>query len=287
VANEKGVRDRLDTEFLHDFRVAVRRTRSLLGQIRGVLPSAIVAHFSIEFSWLGQLTGPPRDLDVLVLSVRMGESGASADAEALLAFLGELEQAEHRTLMEALDGERYARLLSEWRTFLETPGAPHADSPNAECLLRDVVSKRARRLSRRIMASADTIDESTDAVRLHEVRIAAKKLRYLIDVTPGFYEPTALEHVVRALKHLQRVLGDFNDAHVQARRLLAYRRESNRAGGSPAIGRALARLAEERHRRGKTLRAQVLEALARFAARETKSACRRAFHHPAVEESAQ
>ena len=28
VANERGVRDQLDTEFLHDFRVAVRRTRS-------------------------------------------------------------------------------------------------------------------------------------------------------------------------------------------------------------------------------------------------------------------
>ena len=38
VANEPGLRANLDTEFLHDFRVAVRRTRSLLGQIRHVFP---------------------------------------------------------------------------------------------------------------------------------------------------------------------------------------------------------------------------------------------------------
>ena len=35
-----ALRERLDTEFLHDFRVALRRTRSLLGQIRDVFPAA-------------------------------------------------------------------------------------------------------------------------------------------------------------------------------------------------------------------------------------------------------
>jgi CHAD domain-containing protein len=136
------------------------------------------------------------------------------------------------------------------------------------------------------MASADTIDEATDAARLHEVRIHAKKLRYLIDVTPGFYDPAALERVLGSLKHLQRVIGDFNDAHVQAGRLLAFL-EALSAGGSPAIGRELARLAEERHRRGASLRAQVLAAVARFGAGGTRSACRRAFRHTSAEERAQ
>ena len=70
VANEPGLRANLDTEFLHDFRVAVRRTRSLLGQIRHVFPPDAVDHFSTEFSWLGRLTGPLRDMDVLVLGLR-------------------------------------------------------------------------------------------------------------------------------------------------------------------------------------------------------------------------
>jgi CHAD domain-containing protein len=287
VANEPGVRDRVDTEFLHDFRVAVRRTRSLLGQIRGVFPPAVIEHFATEFSWLGRLTGPPRDMDVLVLSIRAEyPDPAAADAQALLAFLGDLQQQEHRTLVDALDGDRYARLLSDWRTFLDSPGAPHAEAPNAGRLLAEVVSRRAWRLSRRIMASADTIDEATDAARLHEVRIHAKKLRYLIDVTPGFYDPAALERVLGSLKHLQRVIGDFNDAHVQAGRLLAFL-EALSAGGSPAIGRELARLAEERHRRGASLRAQVLAAVARFGAGGTRSSCRRAFYRASAEERAQ
>ena len=39
--NEDGVRKDLDSEFLHDFRVAVRRTRSALSQIKGVFPAAV------------------------------------------------------------------------------------------------------------------------------------------------------------------------------------------------------------------------------------------------------
>src|SRR5262249_49928082 len=36
VANEPGVRADLDTGFLHDYRVSLRRTRSLLGQIKDI-----------------------------------------------------------------------------------------------------------------------------------------------------------------------------------------------------------------------------------------------------------
>src|SRR4029078_7179206 len=44
VANEPGLRASLDTEFLHDFRIAVRRARTLLGQIRRVFSADIVEH---------------------------------------------------------------------------------------------------------------------------------------------------------------------------------------------------------------------------------------------------
>ena len=54
--NEAGIRADWDTEFLHDFRVAIRRTRSALSQIKGVLPEDAVAHFKDEFRQLGRST---------------------------------------------------------------------------------------------------------------------------------------------------------------------------------------------------------------------------------------
>src|SRR5262249_23551510 len=70
VANEPGMRADLDTEFLHDYRVSLRRTRSLLGQIKNVFPEDTVTHFRNEFRWLARATSTKRDLDVLLLSLR-------------------------------------------------------------------------------------------------------------------------------------------------------------------------------------------------------------------------
>ncbi|MEP6461932.1 MAG: CHAD domain-containing protein, partial [Frankiaceae bacterium] len=62
--NASGVIADLDTEFLHDFRVAVRRTRSALKELPGILLAPTEERFRREFKWLGDVTTPTRDLDV-------------------------------------------------------------------------------------------------------------------------------------------------------------------------------------------------------------------------------
>jgi CHAD domain-containing protein len=279
VANEPGLRANLDTEFLHDFRVAVRRARALLGQIRHVFPADVVEHFSAEFSWIGRLTGPPRDTDVLILALREQRGDIpTSDMEAVTAHLGEMREQEHQRLVEALDSDRYRRLLSEWDMFLQQPGdsEPKAGG-NASRLLAEVVSRRAWRLSQRIAGCAETVDEHTAPARLHDVRIDAKKLRYLVDVTPTFYDAADLERVLSALKKVQRVLGDFNDARVQEERLLDCGRALGAAGGRAGALLALGRLVEQTRRRRERLLGQVVDGMARFRARDTRAACRRAF----------
>jgi len=284
-ANEPGLRANLDSEFLHDFRVTVRRTRSLLGQIRRVFPTRHVEHFSTEFSWVGRLTGPPRDLDVLVLSLReRGAELSAADMQVLRDFFTQVQQQEHDRLIEALDSDRYRRLISERKAFLHRPASTRANADNAGRRLATVVARRAWQLSQRIADTARHIDRQTSAAQLHEARIDAKKLRYLIDVTPAFYDPADLECIVGAVKKLQRVLGDFNDAAVQESRLLHYGRVLGAAGGPPDALLALGRLAEQSRQRQERLRHEVVEKLERFQACETRVACRRAFKQSASEE---
>jgi CHAD domain-containing protein len=278
VTNEPGLRANLDTEFLHDFRVAVRRNRSLLGHIGNIFPPELTEHFAAEFSWIGRLTGPPRDLDVLVLELRERRAELSqADVEALLAFLWQAQQQEHLGLVHALDSDRYRRLLTNWKAFLEQPAPIISLARDADRPLAAAVSKRAWRLSRRIAESAETIDEHSTPERLHEVRIDAKKLRYLVEVIPAFYDAADLECILGALKKLQRVLGDFNDATVQERRLVECGHRLAAAGGPAAVLIGLGRLAEQSRQRREHLRGAVVERLARFRARDTQSACRHAF----------
>lgn len=277
-ANEPGVRDNLDAEFLHDYRVAVRRTRSLLGQVRQVFPADVVAHFACEFSWLGQLTGPPRDIDVLVLMLRTHPQDLPAeDLAALTASLATAQQQEHRRLVDALDSDRYRRLLDDWRAFLMQPAAFESTAVNAMRPLAHVTARRAWTLSRRLAQTAKTVDERTEPARLHELRILAKKLRYLVDATPSVEDAADRDRILGGLKKLQRALGDFNDAEAQARRLLDFGRAMGGDGASPGALLAVGRLAERTSQRSERLRIAVAEELARFCARDMRAACRRAF----------
>ena len=278
LANEPGLRADIDTEFLHDFRVAVRRTRSLLGQIKRTFPPDALAHFSTEFSWLGRLTAAARDIDVLVLSLRSETDVIQPDdIRALTVFLGNARQREHQKLIEALDSDRYKQLLTDWASFLDRSAPQHLDAPNAKRQLFDVVAQRAWRLSRRIASRIETVDDETSPGQLHEIRLAAKKLRYLTDVTPTFYDPADLECILTALKKVQRVLGDFNDAQVQEQRLVECVRVLAPADGLPGTLRALDHLADLCRLRRQRLRGLVADGLARFRSGRTQAACRRAF----------
>ena len=125
------------------------------------------------------------------------------DLRALTTVLEDARRREQVRLDEALPSARYRRLLSEWQTFLNRP-SDASGTANGARPLADVISERAWRLSRRIARDADAVDGRSTADELHAVRIAAKKLRYLVDVTPGFYDAADLEHILVALKKLQR-----------------------------------------------------------------------------------
>ena len=287
IANEPGIRANLDTEFLHDFRVAVRRTRALLGQIRHIFSADVVAHFATEFSWLGRLTGPLRDVDVLVHTIREHRADIPAgDMEVLTVFLSQVQQQELERLIDLFDGDRYKTLLAEWKTCLQRDISAEREGGGAAETLADAVSLRAWRLSRRIAASGKTLDEQTPAERLHEIRIDAKKLRYLIDVTSTLYAAGDLKRILRALKKLQRVLGDFNDAHIQEKRLIEFGHALRAAGGSAGALLALGRLAEQSRQRHERLRDKVVDRIMRFGEEDTQSACRRAFKRAGAVERA-
>jgi CHAD domain-containing protein len=276
VANESGVRADLDTEFLHDYRVSLRRTRSLLGQIKNVFPADAVTHFRTEFHWLARATTTKRDLDVLLLSLRRtSESLPAGDLAAFLAFLSRKQLHEQGLLEQVLESSRYRTLLSDWRAFLQDaqPGAPEpADAARA---LVEITSRRILRLYRRLVDRAMTIDDKTSAKAIHQVRIQAKKLRYMIDATRSLHDRRDLDQIIDNLKKVQTVLGDFNDAQVQERNLLDCRRALAEAGaGDSAALLTVERLAENARNRAVSLRPQVDRELSRFC----KDSIRANFH---------
>lgn len=218
-ANEPGVLARWDSEFLHDFRVAVRRTRSLLGQIKGIFPAKVVRQYGAAFAWLGQITGEPRDLDVYVpgfdqLKARLPKA-LREDLEPLRAELSERLDQTYRRLHRQLAIRRYRRVLTSWRAYLEQPVPRRPSAPHARLPFKQVAAARIRKLFRRAVRQGRAIDEDTPAEQLHELRKTCKKLRYLIEASQELYPDDAIRPAIRQLKQLQEYLGEYQDIHTQ------------------------------------------------------------------------
>ncbi|MEA3639429.1 MAG: CHAD domain-containing protein [Lamprobacter sp.] len=124
-ANIEGARQNLDSEYLHDLRVATRRTRSALGQIKEVFPEDVVADFKQRFAWLQQVTGPVRDLDVYLLDFPAIEQrlppALRRDLQPLYAQLLQRHAEAQRQLASELGSPQCIRLLQDWQAFIDAP----------------------------------------------------------------------------------------------------------------------------------------------------------------------
>ena len=220
-ANVDGIIADLDPEFLHDLRVAGRRTRSALTQLKGVLPKPTVAPFNPEFKWLGGVTGPLRDLDVFLLEMpsyrSMLPDHAAADLEPLASLIMTMRRRAHRTVARALRSGRFRELVTDWRRTLES--FRPADRPDAARSVSSLAAERIGTAHRRIVKKGRTLGEDPPAAALHRLRIDAKKLRYLLEFFKNLYPPAVIGGRIEELKRLQDILGGCNDMEVQRRRL--------------------------------------------------------------------
>jgi len=285
LGNEPGLRADLDTEFLHDYRVALRRTRSLLAQIREVLPPAAVGHFREGFGWLGQVTGPTRDLDVLGLALRQVPDDSGGEVAALRHDIAARQRRVHRVMVRHLDGRRCRTLFSDWAHFLDNADQAEPEPANASRPFGDIVCRRIWRLYRRLAERAALVSDDSPPSALHQLRIATKKLRYLTDLTRGMHPRGEIDDVFAALKKLQTVLGDYNDTIVHERLLLDHGRilaetHPERASALLTIGS----LTEQFRARRAPLRPRVLREVRRFCGHDMRSRFRRLFKTDAADD---
>ncbi len=230
--NRTGILHDIDTEFLHDFRVAVRRARSLLGQLPKVLSVHLTKQLRTDLSFLGSLTNHLRDLDVLLLHqadyLAAVPPDLRPDMEPLFRAVRQERYAAHHRLVEALNTPRSEAILRRWESAAtETK----AQGPQAEHKLAKLTRKSIRRQCQRVLTFTP-LDALKDGApeQLHRLRIACKNLRYMFEFFASAFPQEMVAEPTRRLRTLQDVLGQLNDLDVQRRML----RELARAvPGSP------------------------------------------------------
>lgn len=251
--NTPGCLQNIDSEFLHDYRVAIRRIRVALGQLK-VLPPHLNDEYRAFFSWLGQITSIVRDLDVYLLRFAHYQQllpiSSRDDLEPLRCLLLCKQQLAYYELAGQLNSAYYHTNLSKWQALITIPSIEHT-RPYSHLPIQKLADQRIWKIYRRIRQQARTISISTHPTILHELRKDMKKLRYLMEFFQSLYPKAELKHALKVLKSWQELLGDLQDYAVQEQAMQGFREEMRNDSRTPqatllALGQLLQELAQQK-----------------------------------------
>jgi CHAD domain-containing protein len=227
IAEDPRVRIDQD-DAVHQMRVATRRLRTALATFRPLFTVGAGEELRAELKWAAGVLGEARDAEVM--RARLTSDIAALPAELVLGpvqrrvdlELGEAYRKGHDGVLEALDSERYLALIAGLEEFIARP--PFTERAAAPASKQAPVL--ARRAARRVFRAVAALDRADDAdgpgggdtsvrdVQLHEVRIAAKRLRYAAEAL----RPVAGREAKRladVAEQIQETLGNHQDAVVQ------------------------------------------------------------------------
>lgn len=257
-ANETYISQDVDPEFLHDYRVAVRRTRSALSQIKAVLPPADINRFKQEFKVIGKVSNRLRDLDVYVLAEEDYKNQLPDflrdEIEPLFLYLRRQRTVALQEVRAGLSSAEYRQIVADWETFLAEPLPQSQETAvprKAATPILDLARRRIYKRYQQVINAGQTILTQEQQGQMHSLRIECKKLRYLMEFFASLFPPKEMGLLIRQLKHLQNRLGDLNDLNVQQAYLLhvanklPLRRKRNRRA-LVAIGWLVANLEQKK-----------------------------------------
>ncbi len=282
-ANLPGLIADIDSEFLHDYRVAVRRTRSVQRELARAFEPGPLAQMRTEFRWLQQITGESRDLDVYVLDFELMRALLPTilrpDLEPLRGVIERRRLVARREMIRELRSPRAAAVRSEWEALLGAlPQRPDADRPAAARPIGEVSSKRIRAVYRRMVKIGDAIGPGSPPEDYHELRKKGKELRYLLELFGApLHDELVVKPMIRALKGLQDVLGRHQDREIQMGTLRTFVDEVSALPGGPSALMAMGALIERLNADMLAARGEFSASFATFASSEQRRLVRETF----------
>ena len=213
-----------DIEYVHELRVATRRTTAALRLYAAMLPRRRTVRMKTRLKQIRRAAGDARDYDVL--AQRLARERPEPEAKCLLEDVrGQRRKAQKPILALHRRLEREDRF--EWRIAqllrgIRPRGKKKTLGKNPR--FGDWARASLRPLVRRFFKAARTIEKHTAA--LHQFRIRGKKLRYAMEMLAGAFPPQFREKLYPVIEDLQAKLGEIND-HVTEQARLRQRIEAD------------------------------------------------------------
>jgi len=241
------VRRNLDPDMLHGFRIAIRRTRTVVRLAKRHLPDKITGVWAPEWRWLAGTTSTPRDLDVLLDEIDRAraelDGGGKLGLDEVVEAIQRKRDSAQEQLSRALSGDRYGTLKRGWSYELEQHAATDTDGKGTA---RDLAHELTARAAKQLATHAKAITPDSPAEAIHDARKRAKRLRYSLDIFGGLLPAGQTKATLKALKQLQDDLGDFNDCDVHRELLARLLDAASLSTEGTAAGRQLIRRYDDR-----------------------------------------
>ena len=270
----QGVREADDVEYVHQARVASRRLRAGLQVFSDCFGRKRRKRWRKHVRRLTEGLGPARDRDVQVAFVQgvlaqLDEKAPRPGVARLLLRLQQSREAIQPMVIKAADrfeasgtAEQMLAVAKKMRSQRKKRGLT-LQSPFVFAQAREHVCGRLNEL----VEYEDCLDDPEDHEQHHAMRIAAKRLRYTLEICQPVYEGR-LDKFTKAVKQLQTLLGDIHDCDVWVADLdtfLEEERQRTRAyfGHDRPFARLKAGL-EYLQQERRACRRQLFEQLARY-----------------------
>jgi inorganic triphosphatase YgiF len=243
--NEEGVLQGKDPEFVHQMRVALRRMRSALSLFKDLVSQEHTTTLREELRWLTGELDAARNWDVFyeqTLPPILAAFPDEADLQSLATQSADLRRVQNQRAQEAVKAPRYHHLLLQLGAWLYTQpwhmgaGDERTVAPESPIVefAAQVLQKRHKKLRQR----GHQLTALSPPER-HQVRIAAKKLRYATDFFTILFPRKLAYRYSKTLAALQDVLGLLNDAATAM--ALLQELASTVAEGTPREARGIVR----------------------------------------------
>ena len=236
----KGARSKASEKSIHDLRVKTRRLIAVLELAQALSSENGIDKLRRRFKKVLKSMGPLRDLQV-----QLGNVTQIPQGRAIADFKDGLQRRERREI-KRIPGElkrgtkhRLTKDIKELLSELDHSSRALGDSRIVRSVERVISSRRNEfiKAERRFQRLRPANEEA-----LHEMRIALKKMRYVVEAAQPVLEPSAKERA-RAMRTFQQMMGDSRDLEMLRTELEKWARKR---GKKIAIVPALEQLQEKR-----------------------------------------
>lgn len=223
LSNEiNGAKSCDDIECVHQSRVASRRLRAAFGIFENCFPAKTLNKWRDVIRKLTKAFGPARDADVQLEFLNKTISSLGAEQKALLPGIKRLllrtsqHREKHQTkVIKTVDRLEAKAVLADIHSEIERILFCMRDSRpdlKSEYVFKQT-SEHIRNKLVEMIAFQSCIDNPDDKNAHHQMRIAAKRLRYTMEICQEPYEKK-LDEAITVVKKLQTLLGDIHDCDV-------------------------------------------------------------------------